>query len=163
MGRWPEGKYSVGCKFGSFVRKNEIFYVTACDSGSKGSGVPGGGGVALRRTAGHGHSVVYRGTTGNLTVFMCRLSWRMGSSTFWNPQGLSRPVMGLLYLTLQRDEATNKQVNFSWREILERDKTDTHTHTQTGNTPGGENLVTFSNVLIPCNSIYLSGLFIPGS
>jgi hypothetical protein len=28
-----------------------------------------------------------------------KLSWNLGTSTFWNPQGLSRPVMGLLYLT----------------------------------------------------------------
>ena len=28
---------------------------------------------------------------------MCQLSWNMGPSTSWNPQGLSRPVMGLLY------------------------------------------------------------------
>jgi hypothetical protein len=34
----------------------------------------------------------------NLTTFMCRLSWNLGASTSWNPQGLSRPVMGLLYL-----------------------------------------------------------------
>ena len=27
---------------------------------------------------------------------MCRLSWNLGASTSWNPQGLSRPVMGLL-------------------------------------------------------------------
>jgi len=33
----------------------------------------------------------------NLTTFMCRLSWNMGASDSWNPQGLSRPVMGLLY------------------------------------------------------------------
>jgi hypothetical protein len=26
---------------------------------------------------------------------MCRLSWNLGVSTFWNPMGLSRPVMGL--------------------------------------------------------------------
>jgi hypothetical protein len=25
---------------------------------------------------------------------MCRLSWNLGASTSWNPQGLSRPVMG---------------------------------------------------------------------
>ena len=31
---------------------------------------------------------------------MCRLSWNLGASTFWNPQGLSRPVMGMLYLYL---------------------------------------------------------------
>ena len=34
----------------------------------------------------------------NPTTFMCRLSWNLGASTSWNPQGLSRPVMGLLYL-----------------------------------------------------------------
>jgi hypothetical protein len=34
----------------------------------------------------------------NLTTFKCRLSWNLGDSTSWNPQGLSRPVMGLLYL-----------------------------------------------------------------
>jgi hypothetical protein len=27
-----------------------------------------------------------------------RLSWNQGASTSWNPQGLSRPVMGLLFL-----------------------------------------------------------------
>jgi hypothetical protein len=36
----------------------------------------------------------------NLTIFMCWLSWNLGASTSWNPQGLSRPVMGLLYLYL---------------------------------------------------------------
>jgi len=36
----------------------------------------------------------------NCTTFMCRMSWNLGASTFWNPQGLSRPVMGLLYLLL---------------------------------------------------------------
>ena len=29
---------------------------------------------------------------------MCRLSWNLGASASWNPQGLSRPVQGLLYL-----------------------------------------------------------------
>ena len=29
---------------------------------------------------------------------MCRLSWNLGASTSWNPLGLSRTVMGLLYL-----------------------------------------------------------------
>jgi len=36
----------------------------------------------------------------NLTTLMCRLSWNLGASTFWNPKDLSRPVMGLLYLFL---------------------------------------------------------------
>jgi len=34
----------------------------------------------------------------DLTTFMCRLSWNLGASPSWNPQGLSRPVKGLLYL-----------------------------------------------------------------
>jgi hypothetical protein len=34
----------------------------------------------------------------NLATFMCRLSKNLGASTSCNPQGLSRPVMGLLYL-----------------------------------------------------------------
>jgi len=38
--------------------------------------------------------------SGNLFTLMCRLSWNMGASTSWNPQGLPRPVMGLLYLYL---------------------------------------------------------------
>jgi hypothetical protein len=34
-----------------------------------------------------------------LTTFMWRLSWNLGASAFRNPQGLSRTVMGLLYLS----------------------------------------------------------------
>ena len=34
----------------------------------------------------------------NLTTFICRLSWNLGASTSWNPLGLFRPVMELLYL-----------------------------------------------------------------
>jgi len=36
----------------------------------------------------------------NLTTYKCWLSWNLGASTSWNPQNLSRPVMGLLYLYL---------------------------------------------------------------
>jgi hypothetical protein len=36
----------------------------------------------------------------NLTTFMCPLSRNLGASTSWNPNGMSRPVMGLLYLTV---------------------------------------------------------------
>jgi len=35
----------------------------------------------------------------NLATFMCRLSCNLGASASYNPQGLSRPVQGLLYLT----------------------------------------------------------------
>jgi len=38
----------------------------------------------------------------NLITFMCWLSWNLGASPCWNPQGLSRPVMGLLYLLTGR-------------------------------------------------------------
>jgi hypothetical protein len=34
----------------------------------------------------------------NLTTFMGHLSKYLGALTSWNPRGLSRPVMGLLYL-----------------------------------------------------------------
>jgi hypothetical protein len=36
--------------------------------------------------------------TDNLTILMCRLSSNLGASTYLNPQGLSRAVLGLLYL-----------------------------------------------------------------
>ena len=39
-------------------------------------------------------------TADNRTTFMCRLSWNLGTSTSWYPQGLSRPVMGLVYFYL---------------------------------------------------------------
>jgi hypothetical protein len=42
----------------------------------------------------------------NLTTFMCRLSKNLGASTSWDPKGLSRPVMGLLYLTCTIDVLT---------------------------------------------------------
>jgi len=34
----------------------------------------------------------------NLTIFMRRVSSNLRASTSWNTQGLSRPVMRLLYL-----------------------------------------------------------------
>jgi hypothetical protein len=37
----------------------------------------------------------------NLTAFMCRLSWNLGASTFWNPPGLSSPITGLLIPVLE--------------------------------------------------------------
>ena len=37
----------------------------------------------------------------NLTTFMCRLSWNLGASVSWNPQDLSRTVMGLFYLYMR--------------------------------------------------------------
>jgi hypothetical protein len=35
----------------------------------------------------------------NIATLMCRQSRNLGVSTFWNPQGLSRPELGLLYLS----------------------------------------------------------------
>ena len=37
-----------------------------------------------------------------LSTFICRMSWNLGASNSWNPQGLSRPEMGLLNLYLGR-------------------------------------------------------------
>jgi hypothetical protein len=34
----------------------------------------------------------------SLTTIMCWLSWNLRTSTSWNPQGLYRHVLGLLYL-----------------------------------------------------------------
>ena len=42
----------------------------------------------------------------NLTTFTCRLSRNLGTSTSWNPLGLSRTVMGLPYLYLYRIAAS---------------------------------------------------------
>jgi hypothetical protein len=36
----------------------------------------------------------------NLITFMCQLSRNSGTSNSWNPKGLSRPVVGKLYLLL---------------------------------------------------------------
>jgi hypothetical protein len=38
------------------------------------------------------------GVKATIGTFMCRLSWNLGASTSRNPQGMSRLVMGLLYL-----------------------------------------------------------------
>jgi hypothetical protein len=43
-------------------------------------------------------------TADNLSTFMYQqLSWNLGASTSWNPLGLSRPVIGLLYLWIRRE------------------------------------------------------------
>jgi hypothetical protein len=47
---------------------------------------------------------------------MCRLSRNLGASTSWNPVGLSRPVMGLLYLffylSLKQTEKKKKAIRY---------------------------------------------------
>jgi len=40
------------------------------------------------------------------------LSWNLGTVTSWNPLGLSRPVMGLLYLLLYVDTKVFVQITF---------------------------------------------------
>jgi hypothetical protein len=50
----------------------------------------------------HGILLTVCMSAGYLATFMCRLSRNLGASTFWNPKGLSRPVMGLLYLLCQQ-------------------------------------------------------------
>ena len=46
----------------------------------------------------------------NLSTFMYRLSWNLRASTYWNPLGLSRPVMGLLYLYLYFHISTSRSM-----------------------------------------------------
>jgi hypothetical protein len=53
----------------------------------------------------------------NLTNFLCRLSWNLGTSSSWNPQGLSRSVMGLIYLYVLVSERCTL-ARESWMEIL---------------------------------------------
>ena len=53
----------------------------------------------------------------NLTNFMCQMSWNVGASTSWNPQGgLSRPAMGLL---LQRYLMKANDICETWRRTVE--------------------------------------------
>jgi hypothetical protein len=54
---------------------------------------------------------------------MCRLSWNLGASISWNFQGLSGPVMGLLYLYLTltyTDQKFSLIIGVSWFRILLR-------------------------------------------
>jgi hypothetical protein len=46
----------------------------------------------------------------NSTNFMCRLSRNSGSLNPWNPQGLSRPVIGWLYLSGGEEHKKNAAV-----------------------------------------------------
>jgi hypothetical protein len=49
----------------------------------------------------------------NLSTSMCRLSEYLGASNFWNPQGLSGPVMGLLYLLYEQKILMDKHIGIS--------------------------------------------------
>jgi len=42
------------------------------------------------------------GAYGWQPILICRLSWNLGSSNSWNPQGLSRSVQELLYILLRK-------------------------------------------------------------
>jgi hypothetical protein len=54
----------------------------------------------------------------NLTTCMCRPSWNLGASTSWNPQGLSRPVMGLLYLYLEQGITLKRTALLIWKRAI---------------------------------------------
>jgi len=47
----------------------------------------------------------------NLSTFMCRLLWNLGASTYWNPQSLSRPVVGLFSLYQEGASRDSKAVS----------------------------------------------------
>ena len=56
-----------------------------------------------------------------LSTFMCRLSRNLGASTSWNPQDLSRPVMGLLYLYLLCEAVySGNHLRMFWRKIQQK-------------------------------------------
>jgi hypothetical protein len=58
----------------------------------------------------------------NITALMCRLSRNLGASTSWNPKGLSRPVMGLLYHYLRLGPKIVRIVRFNVVFVLQRHK-----------------------------------------
>ena len=51
----------------------------------------------------------------NLTTYMCWPSLNLEASTFWNPQALSRSVMGLLYLYLCNRRSQNSELRIVTR------------------------------------------------
>jgi hypothetical protein len=51
---------------------------------------------------------------------MCRLSWNLRASIFWKPQGLSRPVMGLLYLYKKKRDVKESGLIILKNLILEK-------------------------------------------
>jgi len=53
----------------------------------------------------------------NLTTLMCQMSWNLGASTSWNPQGLSRCVMGLLYLFTFLSRSCQDKRIYMWCEF----------------------------------------------
>ena len=55
----------------------------------------------------------------DLTTFMRQLSGNLGASASWNPQGLFRPVQGLLYLLLYINEKGREVV--SWIKVTRQD------------------------------------------
>jgi hypothetical protein len=75
----------------------------------------------------------------DLTTFMCWLPWNLGASTSWNPQGLSRPVMGLLYLLMMWQVATRAWLQgqpLAYRQLAE-----SHVNTTTGYNSASKNSV----------------------
>ena len=58
---------------------------------------------------------------------MCRLYWNLEASNSWNPQGLSRPVVGLLYLWCNSTRSVvltsswgDLSLNMEWVQIYGR-------------------------------------------
>jgi hypothetical protein len=73
--------------------------------------------VNLRACPGPVMGLLYRPVcrADNVTAFLCWLSWNLGASTYWNPEGLSRAVMGLLYRPVRRaDNLTTFMYRLSW-------------------------------------------------
>jgi len=74
----------------------------------------------------------------NCTTFMCQLSWNLGASTSLNPQGLFRPVMGLVYMPYLKN---SKCFPSPCRQAGSCARAHTHTHTH---------IYVMSTLLIAC-------------
>ena len=57
-------------------------------------------------------------TADNLTIFMCQLCRNLGASTFWIPQGLSKPVMGLPFPVLRTRTSSERSMTSILRFVL---------------------------------------------
>jgi hypothetical protein len=91
----------------------------------------------------------------NLTTCMCRLSWNLGASTSWNPQGLSRHVIGLLYLYLYLYLYSMLPFTLKMEALFSHETSVTTHQTARCNNPQGHNMTgTISAVLSSIKLIF---------
>jgi hypothetical protein len=89
----------------------------------------------------------------DLTTFMYRLSCNLGASTSWNPQGLSRPVQGLLLLLYH---AARNKCDRSWRHG--QVQMSQH-YGPTVNADCNHRIIPQHNIRIACISVYWTAFY----